>query len=193
MNIQAAWGSPIATVNLPAGESYGKTNQLQFAVYAVVDTYAKPINITNNVFSGVCQDFVTTGSKFECAVYQLNTTTSSTPILISEKHYTDTINVNVQIIDTNNDGISDAWEQNYFGGVDAYPPTADPNGDGYTLLEDYQLGFDPTVVQPLDSANGFIVKPDLNQNTLYWQSVDRALSYDLYCACRIASRPNLLL
>ncbi len=45
--------------------------------------------------------------------------------------------------DTDNDGLPDAWERQYFGhlGVDL---SADPDGDGLTNLQEYQQSTDPT-------------------------------------------------
>lgn len=45
-------------------------------------------------------------------------------------------------IDTNGNGIADAFEQINFGqlGID---PNADPDADGLTNLQEYQMGFDP--------------------------------------------------
>jgi Alpha/beta hydrolase of unknown function (DUF900) len=47
------------------------------------------------------------------------------------------------LIDTDGNGLPDAWETQYFGhiGVD---PAADPDGDGLTNLQEYQNGTDPT-------------------------------------------------
>ena len=41
------------------------------------------------------------------------------------------------------DGIPDGWEEEY--GTDAYRPDAgeDPDGDGWTNREEYELGTDP--------------------------------------------------
>ncbi len=44
--------------------------------------------------------------------------------------------------DSDNNGLADAWETKYFGhiGVD---PSADPDGDGLTILQEYSHGTDP--------------------------------------------------
>jgi hypothetical protein len=48
--------------------------------------------------------------------------------------------------DTNGNGIADAWQYLYFGGLLAPgQENSDPNGTGMTLLQDYQDGIDPTV------------------------------------------------
>jgi hypothetical protein len=49
-------------------------------------------------------------------------------------------------VDTNGNGIADAWEYLYFGGLLAPgQQNTSPNGNGMTLLQDYQDGIDPTV------------------------------------------------
>jgi hypothetical protein len=48
--------------------------------------------------------------------------------------------------DSNGNGIADAWEYLYFGGLLAPgQQNTSPNGNGMTLLQDYQDGFNPTV------------------------------------------------
>lgn len=49
--------------------------------------------------------------------------------------------------DSNGNGIADAWEYLYFGGLLApgQQNAASPNGNGMTLLQDYQDGINPTV------------------------------------------------
>lgn len=53
--------------------------------------------------------------------------------------------------DTNSNGLPDRWELQYFGqiGVD---PNADPNGNGLTNLQDYQLGLNPVRPSPPNAA-----------------------------------------
>ena len=49
------------------------------------------------------------------------------------------------IVDTNGNGIDDAWEMLYFGNLNyTNPNVASPAGDGYTILQEYQLGRSPT-------------------------------------------------
>ena len=52
------------------------------------------------------------------------------------------------IIDADGDGLPDAWEQQYFGNT-TYNGNDDPDGDGYTNLEEYQNGTNPTVADPM--------------------------------------------
>jgi hypothetical protein len=46
-------------------------------------------------------------------------------------------------VDTDGDGLSDAWEQHYFGSLKANP-TDDPDGDGVDNLHEFRAGTDPT-------------------------------------------------
>lgn len=46
--------------------------------------------------------------------------------------------------DMDNDGLPDAWERQYGGCDTCMHPGADPDSDGYTNLEEYQAGSDPT-------------------------------------------------
>ena len=55
--------------------------------------------------------------------------------------------------DFNNDGLPDCWEIQYSGSIYTYGPNSDPDGDGLSNLQEYQLGTDPT-------------KPDTALNTL---------------------------
>jgi hypothetical protein len=49
-------------------------------------------------------------------------------------------------VDTNGNGIADAWEYLYFGGLLAPgQQNTSPNGSGMTLLQDYQDGMDPAL------------------------------------------------
>jgi alpha-L-rhamnosidase len=55
--------------------------------------------------------------------------------------------------DTDNDGLSDVWETTYFGSITAQDGTGDPDGDGYTNLQEYTAGSNPTSAAstPLDT------------------------------------------
>jgi hypothetical protein len=46
-------------------------------------------------------------------------------------------------VDSNGDGLPDWWEWQYFGTI-SLDPSADPTGNGLTILQDYQEGLNPT-------------------------------------------------
>ncbi len=52
------------------------------------------------------------------------------------------------VIDSDADGLPDSWEMQYFGNLNQ-TASGDPDGDGYTNLEEYQNGTNPTVPDPL--------------------------------------------
>lgn len=55
-------------------------------------------------------------------------------------------------IDTDRDGLPDAWETQFFGNL-GRDGTGDYDGDGLTDRQEYQLGLDPTVDQSAQSGN----------------------------------------
>ena len=46
--------------------------------------------------------------------------------------------------DTDGDGMADDWEQQYFGSTTGANASADPDGDGFTNLQEFLAGTDPT-------------------------------------------------
>ena len=46
--------------------------------------------------------------------------------------------------DTDGDGLPDDWEQQYFGSTTGAVANADPDGDGFTNLQEFLAGTDPT-------------------------------------------------
>jgi glucose/arabinose dehydrogenase len=46
--------------------------------------------------------------------------------------------------DSDGDGLPDDWEQQYFGSVTGAAPGDDPDGDGFSNLEEFLAGTDPT-------------------------------------------------
>jgi hypothetical protein len=59
-------------------------------------------------------------------------------------------------VDSDGDGLPDAWELRYFGGITAAEPNADPDGDGISNLDEYRLYGSHPRRQPLyvDGARG---------------------------------------
>jgi hypothetical protein len=69
--------------------------------------------------------------------------------------------------DADGDGLPDAWEITYFTNITAYGAADDPDNDGYTNLQEYQAGSNPTNIlsTPLDTdADGL---PDAWETTYF--------------------------
>ena len=63
--------------------------------------------------------------------------------------------------DLNHNGISDLWEQKYFGGIASTPvPNQDTDGDGATDLEEFVAGTDPTDPQSRLLLAGPLMQPN---------------------------------
>lgn len=58
-----------------------------------------------------------------------------------------------QAVDTDSDGMDDAWETTHFGGL-TQTAGADYDSDGMTNLEEYTYGFVPTTKDGFDDADG---------------------------------------
>ena len=70
-------------------------------------------------------------------------------------------------VDTDGDGLADAWEQQYFGGLSANPGD-DPDGDGLSNLREYRAGTTPT---DSSSVLEFIdITPILGGFSIRWSS-----------------------
>lgn len=50
------------------------------------------------------------------------------------------------VLDSNDNGIADWWELKYFGNLNHTNPFEDFDGDGHTILYDYQHGIDPNII-----------------------------------------------
>ena len=75
----------------------------------------------------------------------------------------------VQRLDTDADGIPDWWETLHFGGATNAVANADPDGDGFTNLQEYKLGTDPN--DPSSYFTLQAISGDTEGETwLYWPS-----------------------
>lgn len=83
------------------------------------------------------------------------------------------------VIDNDNDGLSDYWEIQNFGDFEQLP-TQDYDQDGYTNLEEFTLGLDPTIAQPVDAPTNVNIVPGLDSATVEWPAVSRATTYNIY-------------
>ncbi len=91
--------------------------------------------------------------------------------------------------DTDCDGLADAWEMTYFGTL-SRDGTGDADGDGWTDLEEFKRGTDPTknsaptipvIVSPLDKAEATDLAPDLSSKTAAMPDGDAVTyAFELY-------------
>jgi hypothetical protein len=78
---------------------------------------------------------------------------------------TGVLNVTSLDPDSDDDGLDDAWESTYFGGL-AQGASDDFDGDGTTNLIEYRLGLAPN-----NGGSAFTVTRDTGSGQLTWQSV----------------------
>lgn len=86
-------------------------------------------------------------------------------------------------VDTDGNGLPDAWEMNYFGhiGVD---PTADPDGDGTSNHTEFVAGTNPIDATSVLRISG--VTPVANGFQIAWSSVP-GMTYTLECTNDLAA------
>ena len=65
------------------------------------------------------------------------------------------------IVDTDADGLSDAWEIQYFGNL-SQGPNGDPDGDGKSNMTEYLAGWNPTVPNYLTNYSSMTVAGTFN-------------------------------
>lgn len=72
--------------------------------------------------------------------------------------------------DGNGDGLPDAWQMQYFGCVTCpqAAPGADPDGDGFTNLQEFEAGTNPTLPSPTAPSNLAATAVATNQINLSW-------------------------
>jgi hypothetical protein len=100
-------------------------------------------------------------------------------LIYSDGFVTQEVTKYVQVIeldldgDTDDDGLPDEWEEEYFGTLyyDAYD---DYDRDGYTNLEEYEMDTDPTYYDGLDD--------DIVDDDIWWDDDDRFVTdYEEQC------------
>jgi hypothetical protein len=118
------------------------------------------LQITNNIAQGgftltgpiskTGQGWTTTYTNAPAGDYEVkftnvpyyNTPTAQTVTLSTN---TVVLTGNYTFTDSNNNGISDAWEQHFFGTVSpSHPATLDSDGDGFSDYAEFMAGTDPT-------------------------------------------------
>jgi hypothetical protein len=73
-------------------------------------------------------------------------------------------------IDANANGLPDAWERTFFGGL-GVDPNADPDGDGMSNKEEYLAGTNPTNSADNLRITSFISSPNGTNVTVAWSTV----------------------
>jgi hypothetical protein len=74
-------------------------------------------------------------------------------------------------VDTNGNGIADAWEYFYFGALlTPGQENSDPNGTGNTLLQDYLDGVNPTVANSGLRITAYSTNPGGTNSSVTWTS-----------------------
>jgi len=131
-----AWASPTAQTNDYAPLNLGQLKNI-----------AKPF-YDRLIAAGLAGDYPWSGSSNQPDDFAL--------VNIGQVKKLFSFDVPNPLYDGDGNGLPDAWEQQYFGqtGVD---PNADPDNDGLTTLEEFQLGSNPT-----NASNGFAITPGNN-------------------------------
>lgn len=159
------YGANVGWISLGNGSPanhirYGNSSATDYGVNVTVDStqpgvavlrgYAYGANIgwinfeaTGNprisLFTGAFSGYAYSAN---CGWINLNTFDSGAS---PTQHYVQTDHI-LMGADTNSNGIADAWEYLYFGGLLAGgQENSSQNGNGMTLLQDYQDGVDPTL------------------------------------------------
>ena len=90
----------------------------------------------------------------------------------------------IRRLDTDDDGIPDWWAIKYFGGATSCNPNLDPDGDGFTNLDEYRLGTDPNDASSLLALQAL---PDdaTADALLLWPSAT-GVTYTLYYSTNLA-------
>lgn len=85
-------------------------------------------------------------------------------------------------LDTDDNGLPDAWEIEYFG-AKGQIPTLDGDGDGYSNIQEYIIGTNP---KQNSSTLKVAVQPNSNSDTISWNSATGRL-YNVYSSTDLAS------
>ena len=86
----------------------------------------------------------------------------------------------VQTDDMDENGLTDAWERRYFLQVGGVDPSADPDGDGHTNLEECRLGSDPNDPHTPFSMSGINAASEVELSVSWMGAAGR--TYQLYRA-----------
>jgi|GEM_PF-2501692 len=140
--------APMLTITSPANDSYITNSTL-----AVAGTSANHSGVSAVEVNGFAASSANGYSNWVAVVTGLAPGTNTLTVLASDNAAPANIATNtIRVIyaagdfDGNGDGLPDAWQIQYFGSVNALNalPTADPDGDGISSLQEYYDGTDPT-------------------------------------------------
>jgi len=109
--------------------------------------YALDLELTGTISGDYYNiDDIYTRAGSECVVAQGSSATLSTwsTVTLNTKfHVVLGGSLTVKVLDTDSDGLLDSWEIQYFGNLTSQNATGDPDFDGLTNLEEYQIGTNP--------------------------------------------------
>ena len=77
--------------------------------------------------------------------------------------------------DTDLDGLPDAWEIRYFGGIDKFDGSDDPDQDGFNNRQEYVADTNPT--DPASYLHLSAIRPEPGGVTIAWQGGVEATQY----------------
>jgi hypothetical protein len=146
LTVNPAAGCLLLTVSSPSDLAYLLTNSVTVSGFASAD--ASISSVTVNGTPATTADGFT---NWTATVSGLGTCTNTLTVVAKDtvgNSLTNTSRVIVAVggADCNGDGLPDAWQIRYFGCVTCSQaaPSADPDHDGFTNLEEFEAGSDPT-------------------------------------------------
>jgi len=113
-----------------------------------VTTNIVNMTVPGNAFTPVARHYFTNG----VAKIRLLTIDIGSKYVIADAFWFFYRDENQPTFDWDADGLPDRFERYYFLDELAALPGDDPDNDGKTNLEEYQLGTDPTVTNPLEGS-----------------------------------------
>jgi hypothetical protein len=140
--------APMLTITSPVNDSY-----ITNSTFAVEGTSADASGVSGVEVHGFAASSANGYSNWVAVLTGLAAGTNTLTVLAGDNAAPANIATNsIRVIyaaggfDGNGDGLPDGWQIQYFGSADALNalPTADPDGDGMSNLQEYDDGTDPT-------------------------------------------------